>query len=211
MRGGEAEAATSDDVERVISERDRLVAAFTRVAVDYGYRNIEVERVSRYAGVSPERLELHFGTKERGLIAAQERFLEGLWSEGVAACDPADEWPRRVQAALSAVLGAVVDASALARVFTVEAAACSLAAAERQFAAIDRFAGLLQDGRRLYPRAVSLPQETERALIGGVASILCDHLLAEDPAAISALEPQLVELLLAPYLGLSEAQRISHR
>src|SRR3954452_22233618 len=124
-----------------------------------------------------------------------------LWLEGLAACEQVEEWPRRVQAGLRAVLEAMVDASAVARVFTVEAAASSLAAAERQLAAIDRFAALLREGRRIYPRAASLPQVTERMLIGGIASILCDHLMGENPAAIPLLEPQLVELLLIPYLG----------
>jgi hypothetical protein len=103
----------------------------------------------------------------------------------------------------------VVEASSLARVFTVEATAVSLAAAERQFASIDQFAALLGEGRRLYPRAASLPQATERALIGGIFSILSDHLLAENPGAIAALESQLVELLLIPYIGESEARLVS--
>jgi hypothetical protein len=44
-------------------------------------------------------------------------------------------------------------------------------------------------------------------LIGGIASIVSQHLLAEDPGALSALEPELVEALLIPYLGEGEAKR----
>ncbi len=78
-------------------------------------------------------------------------------------------------------------------VFAIEAGAASLAAAERQFAALDQFATLLRGGRHLYPQAASLPDATERALVGGIASILSGHLLMEDPQAISALEEQLVD------------------
>jgi AcrR family transcriptional regulator len=209
VRGRDSEGGTSGEVVAAMSERERLIAAFTRVAAERGYRRIDVDQVARYAGISRDRLELHFSSEERGLLAAQEAFLEVLWLEGVGACETVEEWPRRVQAGLRAVIAAMVDASAVARVFTVEAAASSLAAAERQFAAIDRFAALLREGRHFYPRASSMPEATERALIGGVASILCDHLLAEEPAAIPRLEPQLVELLLLPYLGGSEARRIS--
>ncbi|MFL5898200.1 MAG: helix-turn-helix domain-containing protein [Solirubrobacterales bacterium] len=209
MSGRDSEGGTFGDVVTVMSERERLVAAFTRVAAERGYRRTDVDQVARYAGLSRDRLELHFSSKERGLLAAQEAFLEVLWLEGVGGCEIVEEWPRRVQAGLRGVIAAVVDASAVARVFTVEAAASSLAAAERQFAAIDRFAALLREGRRLYPRAESLPPVTERLLVGGIASILCDHLLGEDPMAIRLLESQLVELLLIPFLGENEARRIS--
>jgi AcrR family transcriptional regulator len=209
MRGGEAEKEISGEVVRAMSERGRVVAAFTRTAAEQGYRRIEVDQVAHYAGLSPERLELHFSSKERGLVAAQEDFLEVLWLEGTAACEVAEGWPRGVQAALRAVIAAVVDASTVARVFVVEAAASSLAAAECQFAAIDRFATLLRQGRRLYPQAASLPEVAERMLIGGIASVLCNHLLDEDPRALLQLESQMVEMLLIPYLGASEARLIS--
>lgn len=209
MRGGEAEKEMSGDVITAMSERQQVVAAFTRTAAEQGYRRTEVDQVAYYAGLSPERLELHFSSKERGLAAAQEDFLEVLWLEGTAACEAAEGWPRGVQAALRAVIEAVVDASSVARAFVVEAAASSLAAAECQFAAIDRFATLLRQGRSLYPRAASLPEAAERTLIGGVASVLCNHLLDEDPRALLLLEPQMVELVLSPYLGASEARLIS--
>jgi AcrR family transcriptional regulator len=201
-------AGSLRDVVAALSERERFVAAFTKAAVEQGYRGIDSDRVARYAGSPPERLALHFGSVDAGLLAAQEAFLEVLWVEAIEACEVVKEWPLRVQAGLRAVTAAMVEASAVARTFTVEAAASSLAAAERQFAAIDRYAALLQEGRSLYPQAASLPAATERTLIGGVASVLCDHLLAEDPGAIRRLEPQLVELLLIPYLGAGEARRI---
>lgn len=197
------------DATIALGERERLVAAFTRGAVEGGYRRLDVDRVARYAGLSRERLELHFSSKEKGLLAAQEAFLDALWLEGTAACELAEEWPLRVQAGLRYVINAVVEASGVARCFTVEASGSSLAAVERQFAAIDRFAELLSEGRRLYPGAASLPPVTERTLISGIASIICDHLLVEDPGAIPPLEAQLVELLLMPYLGEKEARRIS--
>lgn len=107
------------------------------------------------------------------------------------------------------MISSLVEASTLARIFAVEATAASFAAAERQFAALEQFASLLREGRRRYPRAASLPAPTERVLIGGIASIVSQHLLAEDPGALPALESQLVESLLLPYLGEGEAKRFA--
>lgn len=190
-------------------DRERLVAAIAKAASEHGYAKLDLEHVLRYAGLSRATFDAHFESKEQGLLAAQDAFFDRLWLDVAGACDMPGEWPLKVRAALAAILSSLVEASTLARVFAVEAAAASLAAAERQFAALDQFAALLRDGRRHYPAAASLPVATERALVGGVASIVSGHLLMEDPQAIPAQEAQLVELLLIPYLGEGEARRVA--
>lgn len=189
--------------------RERLVAAIAKAAAEHGYDEFTVDQVLLNARVSRQTFDQHFESREQGLIAAQEAFLDRLWREVAGACEAAGEWPQKVRAALAAVIASLVEASTMARVFAVEASASSLAAAERQLSALERFAAMLRDGRRHYPDASSLPEATERALIGGIASILSGHLLAEDPGALPALQPQLVELLLIPYLGVGEARRVA--
>jgi AcrR family transcriptional regulator len=190
-------------------DRAKLVAAFGKAAAEHGYAALSVEQVIAYAGLSRDVFDVHFRTKEQGLVAAQDAFLERLWLEAIHACDTTEAWPVKVRAGLEAVLASLVEASALARVFAVEACAASLAAAERQFAALDEFAELLRHGRRDYPAARSFPRVTERALVGGVASIVAGHLLREDPQAIPPLTTELVELLLTPYLGEEEARAVA--
>lgn len=184
-----------------------MVAAFSKAASELGYRSLDMERVARYAGIPLKRCQEYFATKEQGLVAAQDAFLERLWTEVIGAGDAAEDWPDGVRSAVHAVLAIFVEASPLARVFMVEATAASMAAAERQYAFLGRLADLLLRGRAAYPRAALLPPATERLLVGGVASVISEHLLAEEPAALPALEPQLVEVLLMPYLGLDEARR----
>lgn len=207
VAGGDPERGGSSGPEGTDAERDRLIAAFGKAASEHGYRDLTVDHVAHYAGLSRARYEAHFDTKEQGLVAAQDAFLDRLWLDVLAACEAPEEWPAKVRAALGAVISSLVEASTLARVFAVEATAASFAAAERQFAALEQFASLLREGRRRYPRAASLPAPTERVLIGGIASIVSQHLLAEDPGALPALESQLVESLLVPYLGEGEAKR----
>lgn len=190
-------------------ERERLVAAVGRVVAERGYANLTVERVVRYAGVSEDAFDAHFATKEQGLVAAQDAFIERIWLDVHAACDGTGEWPARIRAAIGAVLAALTEASALARAFAIEGIGASMALAERQFAALDRFAELLREGRREFPAAARLPEATERALVGGIASIISGCLLAEEPQAIDRLEPELVELVLIPYLGEAEARRLA--
>jgi len=198
-----------DDSEAIGEQRERIVAAISKAASEHGYAKLTVEQVLRYAGVPRSTFDAHFDSKEQGLIAAQDAFLDRLWLDVVSACDSPAKWPLKVRGALGAILSSLVEASDLARVFAVEAAAASLVAAERQFAALDQLATLLRDGRRHYPDAASLPDVTERALVGGIVSIVSAHLLMEDRQAIPDLEEQLVELVLIPYLGEGEARRVA--
>lgn len=209
MAGGNPQRSSQAGPEALGAERERLVFAFAKAAAEHGYAGLELDHVTRHAGVTRATLEVHFETKEQGLIAAQDTFLERLRLDVVGACEAPGGWPLRVRAAVLAVLASLVEASNLARVFVVEAAAASLVAAERQYAALDGFAALLSDGRRHFPVAASLPDATERTLVGGIASIVSGHLLMENPQAIPAIEPQLVELLLIPYLGAGEARRVA--
>lgn len=183
--------------------------AFSRAAGEHGYSQLDIDLVCRYAGVSTELFREHFETIEQALVAAQEAFLQRLWLDLVGACEVGGEWPSRVRACVTALVGSLSEASAAARVFAIEAPGVSFAAAERQFAALDRLAALLRDGRSLYPESARLPEVTERALIGGVVSIVSEHLLAEEPRAIPALRRQLVEILLTPYLGFEQAQAVA--
>lgn len=208
MAADDPQMADSGDAAAADAERARFVAAFGKAAAEHGYRELTFEQVARFAGSSRERLGVHFATKEEGLLAAQDAFLSELRLDAEEACRGQGEWPVRVRAAIASVVTTLAEASALARVLTIEATA-SLAAAERQFAAFDAFARLLGDGRRLYGRAEGLPPATERAIIGGLASMMTEPLLSEDPAALVALEPELVELTLAPFIGAAEARRVA--
>jgi AcrR family transcriptional regulator len=197
------------DIDDRDDQRSRLIAAFSRAAGERGYSRLDVETVSRYAGLPPGGFYDEFESVEQALVAAQEAFLGRLWLEVTGACEGVEVWPLRVRAVVAAVLGSLVEASSLARVFAIEGPGASLAAAERQFAALDRLANLLAEGRRFFPRAAHLPAITERALVGGGVSIVSQYLLAEDPKTISTLQTQLVEVLLAPYLGEDEARRVA--
>jgi AcrR family transcriptional regulator len=189
--------------------RSRLAVAFSKAVGEHGYAHVEIATVARYAGLTVADFDKQFTSVEQALLAAQEAFLGGLWLDIEAACEGAGRWPEKVRDSVAAVIDSLVEASAVARVFAIEAPGASLAAAERQFAALNRLAEVLRAGRRHYPRAAGLPDSTERALLGGTVSIVCEHLLAEDPQAIPLLRAQLVEFLLSPYLGGEEARRVA--
>lgn len=192
-----------------LDRRQRLVEAFSRAAAEYGYADVEIETVVRYAGLSAADFEQQFDGREEILVAAQEAFFERLWLGVVAVCEGTGSWSEKVRDAVSAVIESVVEASALARVFAIEAPGLSPRVAERQFATLNRLADLLRAGRHEYPDAADLPDSTERGLVGGTVSVVTEHLLVEDSQAIPNLREQIVEFLLRPYLGEEGARQVA--
>jgi AcrR family transcriptional regulator len=203
--------ADKDDMQSdaIARERTLMISAFAKAAAEHGIRALTIEDVARNAGLPTERFGACLGSKEAGLLAAQDVFLDRLRREIVDACADSEDWPHGVRMGLRSAIALLAERSGIAGELAIEETGLSLAAAERQLTAIDQFASLLREGRRRYPRADRLPELAERTLIGGVVSIISGCLLAEEPAALLVLEPQLAEMLLAPYVGEEEARRIT--
>lgn len=54
-----------------------------------------------------------------------------------------------------------------------------------------------------------LPELTERAMIGAATSIVGNRIMRDQVDRLPAVEPELVQLILIPYLGPEEARRVS--
>ena len=66
---------------------------------------------------------------------------------------------------------------------------------------------MLRAGRPAHTGARPLPETTEEAVVGGISALIVRELGAGRAADLEKQLPQLVELVLAPYLGAEEAER----
>jgi hypothetical protein len=119
------------------------------------------------------------------------------------ACQLQKVWPAKVSAGVRATVEFVVAQPDTARLLTIESLVQRPDGGERYSRTIEHFAELLradapQDRRR--------PKSTEQALVGGIARTLADHLRSGDFAALRQSVPELVELILVPYVGRTEAR-----
>jgi hypothetical protein len=80
---------------------------------------------------------------------------------------------------------------------------------ERYTASMAGIVGILRTGREERPQAADLPDLLEPVLIGGMAGLVTGVLLAEEHERLPAMETELVEILLTPYLGRDEARRVA--
>ncbi len=119
------------------------------------------------------------------------------------ACQREKTWPAKVAASVGATVDFAAAEPDAARLLTIESLVQRPDGGERYARTIEHFAELLgaeapSDRRR--------PKSTELALVGGIARTLADHLRSNDFAGLRRSVPELVELILVPYVGRAEAR-----
>ena len=124
------------------------------------------------------------------------------------ACQGERVWPAEVAAAVSAAVEFAIEEPELARLLTIESLVHQPDGGQRYVRMLEHFAELL---RAEAPSDRRRPKSTEQALVGGVGRTLAEGLRSGDAAAMRAGVPELVELLLVPYVGRAEARSWAER
>lgn len=126
-----------------------------------------------------------------------------------SACANQADWPSRVAAGIRAALGFAAAEPVAVRVLTIDA----LAGGKPGYADYERmisyFCDLLRPGRAERPDAERLPDETERALAGGIAMLVAQRVDLDRHAELPALADEATQFVLTPYLGIDEARRVA--
>ncbi len=190
-------------------ERERLVDAFTKVATERGYVGTDLEQVLLEARLPRATFDAHFRDLRQCLLAAYDRFFDRLIEEIEDSMDLEAPWPEQVRSGIGAALGFVEESAGVARLFAVEALTTGPPVIDRYIAAIERIVALLRLGRGRSPQAAALPPLSEAVLVAGAVSLVTAALLAEEQAGLPKLESQLVEVLLLPYAGSGETERLA--
>lgn len=187
------------------SQRQRLLAAMAESVAIRGYAATSVERVIELAGVSRSTFYEQFTNRQECVLVAYDAVLERFLDQLSAACSGGRAWGDRVAAAIAAAVEFASQRPEEARLLALDAVAVDGKAARHALAGVERLAAMLRTGREHHRRATDLPEVTERALVGAVASAVNWRLLAGE--SLAGLEPQLVQLVLTPYLGPAAAAR----
>jgi hypothetical protein len=81
--------------------------------------------------------------------------------------------------------------------------------AARYLETMGDFVSILKGGRPEHSGTRPLPETTEETLVGGIVSLIVREISAGRTEELEGLLPDLVELILAPYLGVEEAERLA--
>lgn len=192
------------------NQRERLIAGLTEALYEVGYQKTTVSLIGQRAAVSKSDFYKHFESKDECFIAAYEAAIERIRGQVVAACEGAEgeEWAYRVRAAIDALLKLFTAEPALGSIALVEGLRAGRDVYDRYQAAVESFVGYLGEGAPTLGGGGKVPEATDEAVVGGIASMLGRHIFAGEAERLNELFPEILEFALAAYLGVEEARRI---
>jgi AcrR family transcriptional regulator len=192
------------------NQRERLIAGLTEALYEAGYQKTTVSMIGQRAAVSKSDFYKHFESKDECFVAAYDLAIERVRECVISACEEvqAEEWQRRVQVAIRALLMQLSSDPALASITLVEGLRAGREVYDRYQAALESFVGYLRQGAPAAPQGENAPEATGEAVVGGIASLLGRRVLAGEAEQLSDLFPEILEFTLSAYLGGEEARRI---
>jgi hypothetical protein len=109
---------------------------------------------------------------------------------------------------IASLLTLLASDPALASISLVEGLRAGRGVYDRYQTAVESFVPYLRDGAPAPPDGGAVPEATDEAVVGGIASLLGRRVLAGEAEQIDELLPDVLEFALTPYLGATEARRI---
>jgi AcrR family transcriptional regulator len=191
------------------NQRERIITAMVDTVAERGYNATTVAHITKAASVSRRTFYEHFADKEACFLAAYDMVADHIRASMRAAAESFGEWPQQVRAALATMLRFLASEPELARLCMVEPVAAGGEIAARHRASMQGFVEILKAGRPQHSGSRPLPEATEETLVGGIVSLIVREISAGRTADLEKLLPDLVELILAPYLGIEEAERLA--
>jgi len=191
--------------------RDRLIDAAIAETVEVGYEAVSVEGIIGRSGSSRAAFDAHFVDKKAVVEAAYQGRFERYLGALLRACKTQSDWPLRVKVGIGVTLDMAAASPLDARFLAVESMNVSDHFLQQVLDSRDRLARLLIGGRTETPQGAELPGITESLLVAGVAGVISAQLRAGESKHLPSVAPQLVELILTPYLGREKATEVARR
>jgi AcrR family transcriptional regulator len=189
------------------NQRERMLLATAELVAERGYQKTTIELIAKTARVALSTFYEQFASKEECFLAAFDETVDASAEVLNELLDSEQDWAEQVASALEVVLEMIVKEPARARLCIVEAQAAGGEALKRYQGMLERVAPMLREGRVHNPRASRLPDGLEVAIVGGLAWLVHQRLVAGRADEIKALLPEMLQVTLTPYVGEVEAGR----
>jgi AcrR family transcriptional regulator len=192
------------------NQRERLISGLTQALYEVGYQKTTVSLIGQRAAVSKSDFYKHFESKDDCFFAAYDAAVARIRERVDDACAAAAErgWAIRIREGIVALVMLLAADPALASISLVEGLRAGPGVYDRYQAAIESFVPYLRDGAPEAPQGGGVPEATDEAVVGGVASLLGRRVLAGQAEQLGELLPDVLEFALSPYVGATEARRI---
>jgi AcrR family transcriptional regulator len=181
------------------SQRGRLICAIADSVAAKGYAATSVENVISLAGVSRKTFYEHFSDKEECFLAAYDAGADATHRAMTQAAEGLKDWQEILDVVFTTWLEFLDADDAFTRAYMIEFWAAGDAARERWMARRDRTGGLLKQlhklARKKDPKIAPVSDTVIAAVVGGVNRVVISHVLADDPAPLTSLKPELLRFI----------------
>jgi AcrR family transcriptional regulator len=183
-------------------QRERVLGVAIDVFAKRGYWGTNVSHIVTAAKIGTPSFQALFGDKEGCFLQAYDRIIAIVRERVAATVDPEQPWPRRLRTAMQLFLELIEGTPLEARIVLVEAQTAGDTALGRYQANLDEVAALLRQGRAYGGlRDDQLPTSLEFVIVSGLFSFLQQRIVAGEAADVTALLPEVMEIVAEPYLG----------
>ncbi|MGN6258890.1 MAG: TetR/AcrR family transcriptional regulator [Solirubrobacterales bacterium] len=186
-------------------QRERILDAAIEVFAKRGYPNTTIDNILAAAKMGWGRFYAYFEDKETCFAQAFDRVVECSRERVAEAIPDGAPWEDQAVAALREVLEIIAEEPRAARLVLVEAQTAGPEAVARYEALLESLTPVLRSARGLSREGAELPESFEDASIAGVAWLLHQRIVAADLGDVDELLPDLVGILVEPYLGQRKA------
>lgn len=187
------------------NQRDRLAAGIIATVAEHGYHDATISQIAAAAGVSRRTFYGYFSSKEECFFDTYRMVADHLVEAMSAAGGEQDEWPERVHAELHVLLDSLAANPDLVRFCLIAPPSAGGEVLASYQALLERLLATLTTGVPGPPDAREPTEAAEYGLVGGLAGLLVAKVRAGEGEWLAELLPDLLELVLTPYLGRERA------
>jgi AcrR family transcriptional regulator len=187
------------------NQRERILRAVVEVASKTGYGALTVREIIEAAGVSRRTFYDHFDNKEQAFLAAYHLVVGRLAVDVEEASAKGRTWSESILFGLSTFLNQMARDHALAHLLVVEVLAAGPPALASRAQAMEAFRAFLEPGFDEAPDGLPVPALAAETAIGGAYEVVYSLILQGRTAELPALLPDLLQIVLLPFVGAQAA------
>jgi AcrR family transcriptional regulator len=188
-------------------QRARLLAAAAEIVAEQGYRGLTVARVIRRAGVSRRTFYDAFAGREDCFVALFDQALVGIEAVVVPAYLGQERWREGIRAGLTALLVLLDSRTSLKTLVITDALGVGHTALEHRARGLAQIIEVVDRGRQEMPHGRRPPPLTAEGVAGAVFAVLHARTIEDSARPLLPLLPQLMGMIVLPYLGPAAAAR----
>lgn len=192
------------------AERAQIIEGFIAVVAERGFRETEMDAVLDSAGVGEAAFERHFEDLDACFHASWEYVSDRYMPNALAAYERASGWREQIRAVGRAIVEYLVERPDHGWILFVEGPAPDKPGGATD-PNVEVFIELLDRGRLEMEDPDSLTRATAEGIAGAVNERLADSLKRGAAEEIPRLMPELMYLVVLPYLGPEDAAEELHR